>query len=324
MKTDACIWQFGVDYPGADGNDMKLPIDSVSVKAWDETYWMSTFDGHSSAISGPAAIRELVNVYAAQGIDLLLWCVPKGRNVARQIELSLACLDVPGVKGLIFDVEPFAGFCASDCLYLAQNLARRVREMRPNAWLGAHYDPRPQHWAPSGLTEWFKYLDGVLPMVYWRTFAGQGAWGLPDAAVSQAENDLRNRFGFRGEYFPILQGDAPPSEMTAAIQTAAGLGSTRISLWRRGVVRLDTWRAIASFAVPTLPAPPPTPEPDGEELTVGQYEELKGMIEGNTQSIGNVNRHLTALDRLVHALHPRLAPQRAKKAIAKLQGQKET
>jgi len=263
VRVDTHIWQFGTDYPGAAGSDdSKLPLRSVMVKAWDEIYWMSTFDKHSAAISGPAAIAKLVKTYNAQGIDLLLWCVPKGRNVNRMLSLAKACIDVPGVKGLVMDVEPFKGFCAGDCNYLATTFMKQLRAARPKAWLGVTYDPRPQHWGSSGTSEWLKYANAGLPMMYWESFkTNVQPWPDPAVSVRQAFNDLRKTLapGRNIEYFPIMQGNTAAARMTAGINAAVGVGSIRVSTWRRGVVPVATWSAIANIPEPAPPPPPPPP-----------------------------------------------------------------
>lgn len=263
MKVDAHVWQFGVDYPGLGGaDDSKLPLRSVNVKAWDQVYWMSNFDGHAAAVSGPAQIAKLVSTYKAQGIDLLLWCVPKGRNVAAMLSLAKKCVDVPGVKGLVMDVEPFSGFCAGDCSYLASTFMKQLRAARPKAWLGVTYDPRPQHWGPSGTTEWLKYANGALPMMYWESFkTNVQPWPDPVASIKQAHSDLRNRLAPSRnlEFFPILQGNTSPAKMTAALEAVKATGSTRASTWRRGVVPVNVWQATASVAEPAPPVEPPPP-----------------------------------------------------------------
>ncbi len=268
MDVDAHLWQFGVDYPGAQGDDSKLPLRSMNVKAWDGISWMSNFDSHPAAVSGAASIARLVKTYGAQGIDLLLWCNPNGTNVSRMLALSKACIDVPGVKGLIFDVEPFRGFCASNCTFLATTLMKQLRAARPRAWLGVTYDPRPQHWGPSGITEWLKYANGASPMMYWESFSTNvSPWPDPAASVRQAYNDLRTKLapGRAIEYFPIMQGNTSGAKMTAGINAAKAVGSKRVSLWRRGVVPLPTWQAIAAIAEPAPPAPPPPPPPPPSE-----------------------------------------------------------
>jgi len=49
------------DYPGAEGNDLALPIRTVYIKTHDGTDWMSTYDPNPSAVSGPDALRNLID-----------------------------------------------------------------------------------------------------------------------------------------------------------------------------------------------------------------------------------------------------------------------
>lgn len=292
MKADAHVWQFSVDYPGvAGGDDSKLPVSSVNVKAFDSLYWMSTFDPHPAAISGPAQIANLVNIYKAQGIDLLLWCVPKGRNVSAMLNLAKACVDTAGVKGLVMDVEPFAGFCAGDCGYLASTFMKQLRVARPNAWLGVTYDPRPQHWGPSGTTEWLRYANGALPMMYWESFkTNVQPWPDPAASVKQAHSDLRQKLapGRNIEYFPILQGNTTPAKMTAGATAAVEVGSSRISVWRRGVTPVAVWDAIRVIVPPTPKPPPPPPPSDcsAQEAKIVQLEVQVAKLQADLDGAG--------------------------------------
>lgn len=324
MDVDVHVWQFNVDYPGLGGSDdSKLPLRSVNVKAWDEVYWMSNFDRHAAAISGPAQIAKLVNIYKAQGLELLLWCVPKGRNVAAMLSLSKQCIDVAGVKGLIFDVEPFSGFCAGDCSYLASTLMQQVRVARPNAWLGTTYDPRQQHWGPSGTTEWLKHSNAALPMVYFDTFAGQGAWGDPNDSVRKAHSDLRGSLapGRNIEYFPILQGAASAARMTEALGAVKAVGSKRASLWRRGVVQPAAWSAIAAVAEPAPPPPPiPPPPPVDPCLDVkrqlsacqAQVNRLQATIATKDADIARRDEQITSLQQQIAGLETDLQTCQAK------------
>ena len=112
MKVAPVIWQLNADYPGSNPDDSQLPIDRVIVKTHDAVYWMSTFDSHPLAVSGPDAIRKLINVYGGQGITFDAWCVPKSQDVAGQPALANAVLGIKGVEALWFDLEPYQGFCA--------------------------------------------------------------------------------------------------------------------------------------------------------------------------------------------------------------------
>jgi hypothetical protein len=44
IKIEAVVWQFNRDYPGAEPNDLNLPIKTVYIKTHDGTDWMSTYD----------------------------------------------------------------------------------------------------------------------------------------------------------------------------------------------------------------------------------------------------------------------------------------
>ena len=126
VEFETVIWQFEEDYPGADGDDTKLPVQTVYIKTHDATDWMSTYDGDWQAVRGPGSIRRLIADYNAQGIEVVAWFVPKGGEVDRQVEMAVEVIDA-GVNGLYADLEPFEGFCHLDCRYLAQSFWWRVR-----------------------------------------------------------------------------------------------------------------------------------------------------------------------------------------------------
>ena len=85
IAVDPFIWQFTRDYPGANQNDAALPISRILIKTHDGTHWMSTFDDHPLAISGPQALKQAVDMYKAQGIETVAWFVPKGTDVEGQL-----------------------------------------------------------------------------------------------------------------------------------------------------------------------------------------------------------------------------------------------
>jgi hypothetical protein len=119
LDVEAVIWQFGRDYPGAEANDLNLPIKTVYIKTHDGTDWMSTYDSHPKAVSGPDALRNLVRDYSYLGIDVVAWFVPYGTDVEGQLQRAREVIDA-GVKGLVADVEPYSGFCAQNCPMLAE------------------------------------------------------------------------------------------------------------------------------------------------------------------------------------------------------------
>jgi hypothetical protein len=263
LAVDAVIWHFGGangDYPGAEQNDSLLPIDWVYVKTHDGTNWMSTFDSHSAAVSGPEQIKKLRDeVYGPQGIGLAAWFVPKGTNVSGQLDMAKAVIDA-GVDVLLADVEPYAGFCNDDCAHLAETFWKQLREQRPNATLGVIYDPRPAHWEKAGLKQWLAHSDWALPMCYWEAFSGQGDWGDPAGCVTRAHTDLVETLApdKNIKYAPMLQAYSTTGErVTQAMDAAYLAGSERVSLYRRGTATMDIWNAVATYTPPG--GPPQSP-----------------------------------------------------------------
>ena len=99
IEIETVVWQFGQDYPGVEGDDTLLPVGTVHVKTHDGTDWMSTYDGNSKAVTGPASLRRLIADYNAKGIEVVAWFVPKGVDVEDQVRMAEDVLDT-GVKAL--------------------------------------------------------------------------------------------------------------------------------------------------------------------------------------------------------------------------------
>jgi hypothetical protein len=243
IEIETVVWQFGQDYPGAEGDDTLLPVGTVHVKTHDGTDWMSTYDGASKAVTGPAALRRLIADYNAKGIEVVAWFVPKGVDVEGQVAMAEAVLDT-GVKALYADVEPFDGFCYWDCNYLAEQFWWRLRAERPEANLGVIYDPREWTWQDSGTWKWLSTANAALPMCYWEMYADQGIWADPSGCVSQAHAELSSLAPGRPlDFIPMLEGDTSGERFLAAMDAARAAGSSSVSIWRRGVVRPEVWEA---------------------------------------------------------------------------------
>ena len=257
VEFEAVIWQFGDDYPGADGDDTNLPVQTVYIKTHDATNWMSTYDENSKAVRGPASVRRLVGDYEAQEIEVVAWFVPKGGDIDRQVQMAVDVID-SGVKGLYADLEPFEGFCHNDCAYLAEHFWKRVRAERPNANLGVIYDPRTWTFDQSATSAWLSVANVALPMCYWEDFVDQAPYNDPAGCVNQARTDLAWLAGGRTlEYIPMLQGNTTGDRFTAAVDAARAGGSWKVSVWRRGVVNAEVWEAARLLNSPSpIQAPP--------------------------------------------------------------------
>jgi hypothetical protein len=257
MEFEAVIWQFGEDYPGAENDDAKLPVQTVYIKTHDATDWMSRYDSTGQAVTGPHSIRQLTANYNAQGIDVVAWFVPKGGDVERQVEMAVEVID-SGVKGLYADLEPFEGFCHNDCAFLAQYLWWRVRSERPNANLGVIYDPRPWTFEQSATHLWLSVANAALPMCYWEDFVDQAPYNDPAGCVNQARSDLAYLApGKSLEFIPMLQGNTTAERFTSAVEAARSGGSHKVSVWRRGIVAPEVWAAARTLNAPSPIQPAP-------------------------------------------------------------------
>ena len=133
---------------------------------------------------------------------------------------------------------------------LARALA--VGAERPEANLGVIYDPREWTWQDSGTWKWLSTANAALPMCYWELYADQGIWADPSGCVSQAHADLSWLApGRQLEYIPMLEGDTSGDKFLAAMDAARSAGSSRVSIWRRGVVRPEVWEAAWNIWEPT-------------------------------------------------------------------------
>lgn len=254
FKVEPFVWQLGRDYPDGTPSDDNLPIDTVYIKTHDGTDWMSTFDDHPNAVSGPDAVRNLITIYNSQGIDVAAWFVPKTLDYDGQVVMAEQVIDA-GVTALYADLEPFAGFCNQNCGLLADNFWARVRADRPNAKLGVIYDPRSWWFDSSATTRWLANADAALPMCYWDDFTGQVPYGDAQGCIAEAKFELDTKLapGRNMEYIPILHGESSPDKMQQALDASARAEATRISIWRRGVVSQDVWNTIANYSAPGGP-----------------------------------------------------------------------
>ena len=253
LKIEPMVWQINRDYPDGTPIDSSLPIDTVYIKTHDGTDWMSTYDSHPWAVSGPAAIQNLINVYGEQGIQVAAWFVPTGSDYDTQLQMAEQVID-SGVTALYADIEPFSGFCNQNCGALADNFWSRLRAERPNARLGTIYDPRLWWWDASATSRWLSNSNVAMPMCYWDDFVGQVPYGDPEGCVAQGKADLAVLApGKALEYLPVLQGNSSADKFQRAMDAAVRAEATRVSIWRRGVTSDEVWDTIAGYQAPSGP-----------------------------------------------------------------------
>lgn len=208
------------------------------LKAFDGVMWMPNNWG-----AGPGAILLATQYYRSLGISVGAWAVLTGREPVREAQCTIDTARA-GPRFIVLDVEPYAGFWEGTTAG-AQEYAGRVREA-----LGAAYplylclDSRAQHLNMIPLSTFICLCDGLVPMVYWRSFGQpvETAWRVAYEPIK----------GLGKPIYPAGQGNGTPDEWRRFIALANACGCAGVSVWRLGVTPEDTLTAIGGLEVDIL------------------------------------------------------------------------
>lgn len=205
-------------------------VKQVFVKTSDGSDWMSRFDGNSQmAISGRDSIRRWVQVLEANGLEFHAWCVPKGQDVTRETDLIIEACTTPGVKSMILDVEPYAGFWRAGKDPIRPFMTRVRRGVGGAFHISMSMDPRSHHFNSIFPYEWRPFINSLLPQTYWATF---------QRPIEEVMDEAWNVWGGLGlPIYPVLQGSAEAQEIAAAREyVITKKGAKGLSYWRYGVI----------------------------------------------------------------------------------------
>ena len=218
-------------------------VTQVFVKTSDYTpstgaQWQGYWDTERGlAIDSPASIDRWVNGLKAHGLEFHAWCVPRGADIEAEANLIIQACNRPGVKSMILDVEPYAGFWMGGREAVRPLMTRIRRSIPANFHIGLCVDPRRRHFETIFPREWASFINSIHPMVYWVTMRRE-----PDSILDET-------YAVWGEMgkpiIPILQGDADAISMEAALTLATKRhGAPGVSWWRLGVIGPVEWAAI--------------------------------------------------------------------------------
>lgn len=230
----------------------------VKVSDWTPTtgaQWMGFWDSKRAlAIDGPASIDRWVTTLARYDLEFHAWSIPRGGDVAAETSLIVqACLR-PGVRSMILDVEPFEGFWIGGRDLIRPFMLRIRRAIPGNFHIAMSTDPRPQHYESIFPLEWFPFINSLHPQSYWATFRD-----TPDETLESVYQVWGN---YGRPIFPVLQGDAAPTQMQQAHNLAIGrYGARGVSWWRMGVIGPAEFNALNQSI--DLTNPPDEPPSDG-------------------------------------------------------------
>jgi murein DD-endopeptidase MepM/ murein hydrolase activator NlpD/uncharacterized protein YraI len=229
-------------------------VKQVWVKTSDGVNWQGRFDpnGGNMAINGVADVERWVRVLAASGLEFHAWCVPQGLNIDAETALINAVCRVPGVRSMILDVEPYAGFWQGGKEAVRPFMLKVRQAIGGRFHIGMSIDPRPWHRASVFPEEWFPFVNSIHPQVYWATFRT-----TPEEALKQAYETWGN---YGRPVIPALQGDALLVDQQAAQVLATQRHAAQgLSWWRYGVI--SQFGAVNTPINITTPISNPPSEP---------------------------------------------------------------
>jgi len=229
-------------------------VKQIWVKTSDGVDWMGEYDDSAFAINGPQSVDRWVQVLEANGMEFHAWCVPQGLDIARETALINAVCQRPGVKSMILDVEPYAGFWQG-----GRNAVRpfmlAIRQAIGNRFhIGMSVDSRPAHYESIFPGEWQPFVNSIHPQTYWHTFRRD---------VSDVIDEMYATWKpFGKPIVPAFQGDAPVIDQQQAHTIATQkYGAPGVSWWRYGVI--SQWSAVNTpVELTTSPADPVTEPTD--------------------------------------------------------------
>ena len=242
-------------------------VSQVWVKICDATtrdgaQWQGYWDTKRSlAIDGPQSIDRWVAGLSKYGLEFHAWCVPKGTHTEAETNIIIQACTRPGVKSLILDVEPYAGFWQGGRDGIRPFMTRIRRALPGSFHIGMSVDPRKHHYDGIYPQEWFPFVNSIHPQDYWATFR------------RTPEDVLRETFEVWGSYgrpiIPVLDSDAAADDMATAITLATQRHRAKgLSWWRLGITSPEGWRVINTPISGGTPSPTPTPDPTGSEQVI--------------------------------------------------------
>ncbi|MBX3084932.1 MAG: peptidoglycan DD-metalloendopeptidase family protein [Anaerolineae bacterium] len=239
-------------------------IRGVFIKTHHGAQWMSQWgDTSPMGISGADSIDRWVNTLANYDMEFHAWCVPEGVDIAGEAQRMIDVATRPGVKSLILDVEPYAGFYQGPKESVRQLMVQVRANIAAGFHIGISIDPRPNHYNEIFPDEWYPFVGSAHPQVYWRTFQVS-----PDRALSDAYTTWRK---FRRPIYPVLNVISSPTEMAQARSLAiTQYGATGISWWLHSAVTDSLWSTLnvaIDGTVVNPPDPNPNPPPPGQVPT---------------------------------------------------------
>jgi hypothetical protein len=212
--------------------------DAIFVKTSDADEWQGNFDNKASMrIAGPADITRWVNTLASAGVDFHAWCVVRGADVDGESARIIEAAQVPGVRSIILDVEPYEQYWKGTRDDVIRLMTRVRSAVGNDLHIGLSIDPRKRWYSAIYPDAWRPYVDSLHPQCYWQTMG------------RTPENILTETYDTWGGYglpiYPVLQGAASTESVQQAQDIARSVrGATGLSYWRIGVISAAAYTTL--------------------------------------------------------------------------------
>lgn len=243
-------------------------VRQVWVKTSDGSDWMGKYDDARSplAINGPDSIARWVQVLEANGLEFHAWCVPKGKDVNAEADLITQTCNIPGVRSMILDVEPYRGFWEGGREAIRPFMVRLRRGVGGKFHIGMSIDPRRHHYTRIFPEEWRPFVNSLHPQCYWESFE------RPSDEVLDEAYEVWGSYGL--PIIPALQGNASAISIAQARDYVLSFhNAVGLSWWRFGVIG-PTQFPVINYPVSSVPPPdddddtPPATGHYGAEIVV--------------------------------------------------------
>ncbi len=266
-RHSAWVWQFSVDGP-PEGIAASLARQHMAavVKTHDGLDWMSKYDHHAAAVSGPGQIAAIASMFERSGVPFHAWAVIKGIDPVGEAQMAADVL-AAGARSLVLDLEGYAGFWTGSPA-AAVRFGQELRARTPNGRVDISIDARPWRLKDVPLPEFMPFIDGIWPQLYWETFDSQDNFnafrfsGYPpdsDGITPIFLLDVAHRVLAPFDRWIVPIGQGASNDATAwpdFAHRAWELQMPGVSVWRYGVTSQSTLQYLG--------ANPPGREPQAQ------------------------------------------------------------
>ena len=273
LQHKSWVWQFSADgSPEQIADTLGGTRGGVLVKTHDGIDWMSKYDRHASAVSGPPQISRLADIFERNGVQFHAWSVVKGVNPIREAQMTAEVL-ASGARSIVLDLEGGAGFWVGSAAAAVQ-FCDELRRLAPFGRVDISIDARPwrlYHNVP--MDQFVPAIDGIWPQLYWDTFNSSGNLslyrdhGYPAGPAGMTPEFLLNATAdvlarFARPIIPVGQGATADRWLWERfVYRAWQLGQPEVSVWRHGVTPANNFDVLHDNPAGTQPHLPRTPTP---------------------------------------------------------------